>query len=106
VGSDKQNVQIFDLAKLVAKACNLPFNYEWYGDCDARSYKVSFKKIKDTLNYKPQTTIKQGAKNVFDALNQGTLNPDDPRMITVKWYKHLLEMQQLIKDTELDGVIL
>ena len=106
VGSDAQNIQIFDLAKLVAQACNLPFNYEWYGDCDTRSYKVSFKKIKDTLNFKPQTTIKQGAKNVFDALNQGTLNPDDPRMITVKWYKHLLKMQQLIKDTELDGVIL
>ena len=106
VGSDEQNIQIFDLAKLVAEACNLPFNYEWYGDCDTRSYRVSFKKIKDTLNFKPQTTIKKGAKNVFKALNEGKLNPDDPRMITVKWYKHLLEMQQFIKDTEINGVIL
>jgi nucleoside-diphosphate-sugar epimerase len=106
VGSNEQNIQIFDLAKLVAEACDLPFNYEWYGDCDTRSYQVSFDKIKDTLNYKPQTTIKQGAKNVFDALNDGTLNPDDPRMITVKWYKHLLEMQQFLKSTEIDGVLL
>ena len=106
VGSDEQNIQIFDLAKLVAKACNLPFNYEWYGDCDTRSYRVNFNKIKDTLNFKPQTTIKKGAKNVFEALKEGKLNPDDPRMITVKWYNHLLKMQQFIKDTEINGVIL
>jgi nucleoside-diphosphate-sugar epimerase len=106
VGSNEQNIQIFDLAKLVAEACNLPFNYEWYGDCDTRSYQVSFNKIKEILNYKPETTINQGAKNVFDALNDGTLNPDDPRMITVKWYKHLLEMQQFLKSAEIDGVLL
>jgi nucleoside-diphosphate-sugar epimerase len=106
VGSDKQNIQIFDLAKLVAEACSLPFNYEWYGDCDTRSYRVSFNKIKDTLNFKPQTSIKNGAKKVFDSLKDGRLNPDDPRMITVRWYKHLLEMQQFLRDTEIDGVIL
>ena len=106
VGSDEQNIQIFNLAKLVAEACNLPFNYEWYGDCDTRSYRVSFKKIKDTLNFKPQTTIKNGAKNIFNALKEGRLNPDDPRMITVKWYKHILKMQQFMKDTEINGVIL
>ena len=76
------------------------------GDCDTRSYQVSFDKITDTLNFKPETTIKQGAKNVFDALNDGILNPDDPRMITVKWYKHLLDMQQFLKSTEIDGVLL
>ena len=106
VGSDEQNIQIFNLAKLVAQACDLPFNYEWYGDCDTRSYRVSFNKIKDTLSYKPQTTIKKGAKTVFNALKDGRLNPDDPRMITVQWYKHLLEMHQILKDTEIDGVIL
>jgi nucleoside-diphosphate-sugar epimerase len=106
VGCNEQNIQIFDLAKLVAEACNLPFNYEWYGDPDTRSYRVSFNKIKETLNFQSQCTIKQGAKNVFDALNDGRLNPDDPRTITVKWYKHLLEMQRFLKDTEIDGVLL
>jgi nucleoside-diphosphate-sugar epimerase len=106
VGSDKQNVQIFDLAKLVAEACNMPFNYEWYGDPDTRSYRVSFSKIKDTLHFMPQITIRKGARIVFDALKDGRLNPDDPRTITVKWYKHLLEMQQFLKDTEINGVIL
>ncbi len=106
VGCDEQNVQIFDLAKRVAEACNLPFNYEWYGDPDTRSYKVSFSKIKEILEFTPQCSIRRGAKNVFDALKEGRLNPDDPRTITVKWYKHLLEMQQFIRDTEINGVIL
>ncbi|MCJ7614273.1 SDR family NAD-dependent epimerase/dehydratase, partial [Candidatus Bathyarchaeota archaeon] len=106
VGSDEQNIQIFDLAQLVAEACSLPFNYEWYGDPDTRSYRVIFSKIKDTLSFKPQISIKNGAKNVFNALKDGKLNPDDPRMITVRWYKHLLEMQQFLKDIEIAGVIL
>ena len=106
VGSDEQNIQIFELAKLVAEACSLPFNYEWYGDRDTRSYRVSFNKIKETLGFKPQTSIKDGAENVFNALKEGRLNPDDPRTITVRWYKHLLEMQQFLKDTEIDGMLL
>jgi nucleoside-diphosphate-sugar epimerase len=106
VGCDEQNIQIFDLAKLVAEACNLPFNYEWYGDPDTRSYRVNFSKIKETLNFKPKYSIKEGAKNVYICLKDGRLNPNDPRTITVKWYKHLLEMQQFLQDTEIDGVLL
>jgi nucleoside-diphosphate-sugar epimerase len=106
VGCDEQNVQIFDLAEMVAEACDLPFEYEWYGDCDTRSYRVSFAKIREILSYVPQTSIKLGAKNVFNALSDGTLNPYDQRMITVKWYKHILEMQKFLKDTEINGVLL
>ena len=54
VGCNEQNVQIFDLAELVAEACSLPFNYEWYGDPDTRSYRVIFDKIKETLNFQPR----------------------------------------------------
>ena len=106
VGSNAQNVQIFDLAKLVAESINLPFKYEWYGDPDKRSYKVSFDKIKKTLNYKTDYTPRKGAKEVFDALKAGTLNGDDPKAITVKWYKTLLESQSLVKSVEMHGTIL
>jgi nucleoside-diphosphate-sugar epimerase len=106
VGSNAQNVQIFDLAKLVAESINLPFKYEWYGDPDKRSYKVSFDKIKETLNYKTDYTPREGAKEVFDALEAGTLKGDDPKTITVKWYKTLLESQSLVKSVEMHGTIL
>lgn len=106
VGSDEQNVQVFNLAKLVAESIDLPFNYEWYGSPDERSYRVSFEKIRRMLGYKPVYTPKEGSKEVFEALKGGSLNPDDPRTITVKWYHHLLEMHAFLKDVEIDGALL
>jgi nucleoside-diphosphate-sugar epimerase len=106
VGSNDQNVQIFDLAQTVAKAMNISFKYEWYGSTDTRSYRVSFDKIKKRLGYKTSFMSADGAKEVYNALQTGILNPDDPRTITVKWYKSLLESQALIRSIELNGVIL
>ena len=106
VSDDKQNVQIYDLARAVAEAIGLPFNYEWYGSPDNRSYRVSFNKIKSALDFMPENTPKKGAREVYDALKERRLDGDDPRTITVKWYKHILEMERLIKDIEIDGVIL
>jgi len=106
VGSNNQNFQIFDLAKLVAESCGLPFVYEWYGSPDKRSYKVSFDKIAKVLGFKPKYTPREGAREVFDALRDGRLSGDDLRTITVKWYKHLLEMQKFIRDVEINGVLL
>jgi len=106
VGNNEQNLQIFDLAKMVAESINLPFNFEWYGSPDMRSYKVSFDKIKEQIGYKTSYTPKEGAKEVFNALKEGKLNPEDPRTITVKWYKHLLEARKLVNDLEINGVLL
>jgi nucleoside-diphosphate-sugar epimerase len=106
VGSDEQNFQVFSLAKLVAESIDLPFNYEWYGSPDKRSYKVNFEKIRSTLGYKTVYTPKEGSQEVFAALKEGKLNPDDPRTITVKWYHHLLEMHTFLKDVEVNGALL
>jgi nucleoside-diphosphate-sugar epimerase len=106
VSDNEQNVQIFGLAKLVAEAIGIPFNYEWYGSADTRSYQVSFGKIKKTLNFIPQHSPREGAREVFAALKEGKLNPDEMRTITVKWYKHLLDMRVLLKDLEINGALL
>jgi nucleoside-diphosphate-sugar epimerase len=106
IGSDEQNVQVFDLANLVAEAIKLPFNYEWYGTPDRRSYKVSFAKIKKALNYRTDCSLKEGAREVYAALKEGKINPEDPKTITVKWYRNLLEMQAFLKDIEVKGAVL
>jgi len=90
IGSNEQNYMIFDLAKMVSEAVNLPFNYEWYGSPDNRSYRVSFDKIKNNLGFKVQFTPKEGAKEIYNALESGKVK-EDLKTITVRWYKHLIE---------------
>jgi nucleoside-diphosphate-sugar epimerase len=106
VGSDEQNLQILPLAEGVAKATGLEFKYDWYGSPDHRSYRVSFQKIRQQLGYKVENTPENGAVEVYEALKNKILDPDDPRTITVQWYKHLLEMHQFIKQTEIKGALL
>ncbi|AXI24813.1 NAD-dependent dehydratase [Methanofervidicoccus sp. A16] len=105
VGSNEQNYQIKPLAELIADAIGLPFNFEWYGSPDKRSYRVDFSKIRDVLGFKPKYTPKEGAKEIYDALVEGKVE-DNIKTRTVEWYKFLLTAQKIIKEVELRGVIL
>ncbi len=91
IGADEQNYQIMPLARMVAEAVGIEFQYEWYGVPDHRSYRVSFQKVRDTLGFKPRYTPREGAREIDAALRQKVVDPDDPRTITVSWYKQLLE---------------
>ena len=106
VGSNDQNIQIFELAKRVAKAVGQPFEYEWYGDPDRRSYKVRFDKISNVLNYKPDYTIEDGVREVWEALKEGRISWDDPTTRTVNWYRTLLEWKERIDEILWNGNIL
>ena len=88
VGSDEQNLQIRPLAERVSLAVGVPFNEEWYGDADHRSYRVSFAKI-GRLGYRTTRTPEDGAREIHDALRAGTLR-DTPETRTVDWYKSLI----------------
>ena len=105
VGSNDQNVQILPLAELVAKALNIEFKYEWYGSPDHRSYRICFDKIMNTLKYKPDHTIADGAKEVYMALKEGKVK-DDIKTITVQWYKYLIESQKILNEVLYEGKIL
>jgi nucleoside-diphosphate-sugar epimerase len=91
VGSDEQNVQIFNLAQRVAEAIGIPFQYEWYGLPDHRSYRVSFKKIREKLGFSTDYSIEDGAIEIWKALKEKKLYPEDPKTITVEWYKKLIK---------------
>ncbi len=96
VGSDEQNVQLKALAGTVQKVVNNDSQIEWYGDPDRRSYRVSFSKINDRLKFKTEFAIDYGVREIFEALENGTLN-DTPQTRTVQFYKNLLDAESLIK---------
>jgi nucleoside-diphosphate-sugar epimerase len=100
VGADEQNCQILPLARDVAEALSLPFQFEWYGLPDHRSYRVSFRKIREVLGYQPTHSPADGAREVYEALRSGQVDPHDPRTITVGWYKHLAESGAFLERLE------
>jgi len=105
VGSEEQNYQIHPLAELIGKSVGVPFEIEWYGSPDKRSYKVSFNKIKKMLNFTPNYTARQGAVEVYNALKEGKVT-DSLKTKTVEWYKHLLEAHALAKEVSLRDTVL
>lgn len=90
VGCNEQNYKIFQLAEKIAQAVGIDFAYEWYGLPDHRSYRADFTKIKNVLKFRPSFDAEKGAQEVWWALKDKKVDPDDPKTMTVNWYKKLL----------------
>lgn len=105
VGSDEQNFQILALAELLGKSVGIPFQVDWYGSPDNRSYKVAFSKIRNSLGFMPKLTPREGAVEIYDSLKNGKLN-DSLKTRTVDWYNHLLEAYAVTKDVTLRDSLL
>ncbi len=105
VGSDDQNYQVLHLAEIIGKSLNLPYEIEWYGSKDNRSYRVSFKKFKQAVNFKTTHTVKDGTLEIFDSLKDGRLQ-ESPKTNTVEWYKHLIDSYQLVSSLTLGNSLL
>jgi nucleoside-diphosphate-sugar epimerase len=90
VGSEEQNFQIQPLAQLVSGAMQEPPSLEWYGDPDARSYRVNFSKVQSTIHFAPKLGPADAVREVESALRSGATSPS-PRTSTVGWYQHLLQ---------------
>ncbi len=94
VGSDEQNLQILPLAKEVARAIGIPFKKNWNGDPDSRSYRISFKKFRNTLGFKTKFSVSFGARETYYALQKGKTT-DSIKTKTVEWYKYLLDSKRI-----------
>ena len=105
VGSDDQNFQIRTLARRVAEGADRPFEFEWYGEPDHRSYQVSFQKIRDRLGYVTEYTPEDAAHDIYGALETGSL-VDGPKTRTVDWYRQLLSWHSTLQDIVLDDAVL
>ncbi len=73
VGCDEQNHTIKEIGEIVHQhvpGANLIVNEH---DTDRRNYKVSFAKITNQLNYRPQWTLEQGIQQVLEAIARGDI---------------------------------
>jgi nucleoside-diphosphate-sugar epimerase len=105
VGSNKNNYQLGPLAEEIAAALPINVKIEWYGDLDHRSYRVNFDKIVQTLRWEAKYMAADGALQIYQALENGTLEKTE-QTITLNWYKQLVKWQQIIKQVEMYGGIL
>jgi len=99
VGSDTQNYQIINLAKLIQKQIPqkiklkfLPATPKYSAD-----YKVSFAKIKNIINFQTQNFPENEILKIYSALKTGKIKFSE-KNITVKWYKYLMEAEKILRE--------
>ena len=105
VGSDEQNYSIYDLAKETGDAISHDYVLEAQDTPDNRSYVASFVKIQNILGFKPKYTVKDGSREIYNALLSGELKYSI-KHITLQWYKHILSDQKLSSGLSINGKLL
>ncbi len=95
VGENSQNYQVQDIAKIVVEEVpNTKLKRTESNNNDQRTYRVDFAKIKETLGFTPQITVRDGVKEIYEYLKKIRLKKKDfesEKYQTVKHYKKLLE---------------
>lgn len=97
IGSDSLNVKLKDLAEIVRKSTSINSEIEWYGDKDTRSYRVSFKKAREILNFSTKVSIEAGVKEIIEKLKTNELQ-DVIETHTMEFYKKLIQSEQLVQE--------
>lgn len=95
MGSEKQNVQISDIAEMIKKKLGENCKIELYGDADNRSYKVNFDMAKKLLGFDTKYNIEYGVDEIIEQCKTGLV--DIPQMHTVDYYKKLLSLENELK---------
>lgn len=105
VGSSEQNFQVFQIAKMVKTVLPQTEVILVPDDPDKRTYNVSFEKIKNELDFKPNFTPEDGIREIAQALTYGVLDPDDPRTRTIDHYRFLLKVEDTMAELAKSGRI-
>jgi len=91
VGTTNQSLRIKEVMETIFKTLKIDPKYEFGELIDKRNYKMNCDKIARVLKFQPRYKIEDGAREVYKALQDGILSIDDPKNITLKWYKMLIE---------------
>ena len=93
-GSNELNIKLKDVADKI-KSSIKGTEIEWYGDPDKRSYRVDFKKINDSLKFKPKYNIEYGIDEMKKEFESPEFRLKD-EMITLSVYKKLIEAKYIL----------
>ena len=105
VGSNEQNYQVVQIANLVRDVIPYVEVESVPEDPDKRSYNVCFDKIRDILDYQVDRTVHEGIVEIKQALENGIIDPENIRTVTLKYYNFLLEAQRIVKEVAYKGKI-
>lgn len=72
LGGDDLNYQLKDVGKLIANKI-VPVKIKYSKIEDKRNYRVSFKKIKQSINFEPKRTISYTIEEIRDAIKKGKI---------------------------------
>ncbi len=105
VGSEQQNYRIYDLAKSVGDSISDNYEFEAKDTPDNRSYFASFEKISRIIGFKPEHTVQEASREIYDALKTKKMVFTE-KMITVKWYNHILSNPNLLQKLSINNKFL
>jgi nucleoside-diphosphate-sugar epimerase len=104
IGANNQNYQVDTVARIIQQSLPMQIEVEVVPDDeDKRNYNVSFDKVQKVLGFKTNYDINFGVKEIFDALTSGTIDPQDPKAVTVKYYSQLIHMDKVLDQIKLGG---
>lgn len=100
VGRTTENYQIRDVAKMVAEVVpNCEVAFAAGASADLRDYRVSFKKIEETLpGYRPSWTLRKGIEEMYQAYRDGKMTAEEflgPRYYRLRTIQGLKERGKL-----------
>ncbi len=96
VGRLENSIRVKDVIKIITDTLGIQIAVEMGEMVDKRDYIMDCSKIERTLGFKARYSIPDGVREIYKALEDGTLKADDPRTITLKQYKMLIERGQLL----------
>ena len=100
VGSNEQNYQVIEVAKVIRRYFPDIIFEEIPDDPDQRSYRVDFSKIQKVLGFYPKYTVKEGIKEIYQALEKSMIQ-ETIKTNTLKQYQYLIETDKILSEVRL-----
>jgi len=106
IGSNVQNYRVLEVAQNIRDVVGGVEIEIAPDDADKRSYNVDFTKVAEAFDFEPEYDLVSGSQEVLEGLRSGALDPLDPRTVTSKYYKFLIDADQTLASIKLNGRLL